>query len=143
MTRNAMPAPAENVLDLDLYSTRDGINLVTERLTELFCRAGLSEDDTFDLKLAAQEAVVNAVEHGNECDETKQVHIHCESNGRAITLVVRDEGAGFNPDSVPDPTLPENILREHGRGLFLMRNLCDEVRFNAKGNEITMVKRIQ
>jgi serine/threonine-protein kinase RsbW len=142
MISNAMPVNAENVLDLDLFSTRDGINLVTDQLTALFCRAGLSEDETFDLKLAAQEAVVNAVEHGNDCDETKKVHVHCEATGNVITLVVRDEGPGFDPAQVPDPTLPENILREHGRGLFLMRNLCDEVRFNAKGNEITIVKRI-
>jgi len=90
----------------------------------------------------SQEAVVNAVEHGNECDESKQVHVTCRIGADAVVITVSDEGLGFDPAQVPDPTLPENILREHGRGLFLMRSLCDEIRYNAKGNEITIVKKL-
>ena len=96
----------------------------------------------FDLRLAAQEAVVNAVEHGNRGDERKKVYVRCHVNGDSLVVTVRDEGDGFDPGQVPDPTLPENILKEHGRGIFLMRNLCDEVRYSPRGNEVTLIKKL-
>lgn len=137
-----MPVNADKVLCFDLRSTREGINQITDQLSRFFEQAHLGDQATFDLKLAAQEAVVNAVEHGNECDESKQVHVTCRIGADAVVITVSDEGLGFDPAQVPDPTLPENILREHGRGLFLMRSLCDEIRYNAKGNEITIVKKL-
>jgi len=137
-----MRTSAMRKVTFDLQSHRDSVNEVADRLSRFFDKLGWPDDAVFDVKLAAQEAVVNAVEHGNGSDSTKLVHISCETAGDAVTLVVSDEGNGFNPAAVPDPTLPENILREHGRGLFLMRNLCDEVFYNEKGNEITIIKRI-
>ena len=124
-----------------LQSSRDTINRVTVLLSRVFEELGLSEDTTFDIKLAVQEAVVNAAEHGNNYDEDKKVFVDCQVDAEAITVVVRDEGPGFNPCEVPDPTEPENVLREHGRGIFLMRNLCDEIRYNTKGDTVTIVKK--
>ena len=124
----------------DLPSTPESVNRVGRMLDTFFDRQGLSGGVTFDIKLAAQEAVVNAAEHGNKSDPEKQVHVTCEATDGAITATVRDEGCGFDPACVPDPTLPENILRESGRGVFLMRNLCDDIRFNKTGNEVILVK---
>jgi len=129
-------------LSFDLRSTRDSINRAAVMLSDFFDKQGLPDEVTFDIKLATQEAVVNAAEHGNHYDECKRVHICCETTGRAVTVTVCDEGLGFDPCGVPDPTLPDNILRENGRGVFLMRNLCDEVCFNDKGNKVTIVKQI-
>ena len=124
----------------ELQSTPDSVNRVGAMLAGFFDKQGLSSEVTFDVKLAVQEAVVNAAEHGNEYDESKTICVCCEATGEAITVTVTDEGPGFSPCCVPDPTLPENILRENGRGVFLMRNLCDEVCYNDKGNKVTIVK---
>ncbi|MFH1731185.1 MAG: ATP-binding protein [Planctomycetota bacterium] len=129
-------------LSFDLRSTRDSINRAAVMLSDFFDKQGLSDDVTFDIKLATQEAVVNAAEHGNHYDGGKWVHICCETSDSAVTVTVCDEGPGFDPRCVPDPTLPENIFREGGRGVFLMRNLCDDVCFNDKGNQVTIVKKI-
>lgn len=138
-----MKLPARNtVLNIALESTRDSVTRIGKMFADAFERLCLPEDTIFDLRLAAQEAVVNAVEHGNHCDETKKVYVHCWLNGDSLIVTVRDEGCGFDPRNVPDPTLPENILKEHGRGIFLMRNLCDEVRYSPLGNEVTLIKKL-
>jgi len=137
-----MQTESTNDLILELHSTRDCMTQVVETLSEAFEGLRLPEDATFDIKLATQEAVVNAVEHGNGADERKMVRVRCHTNEDTITVTVSDEGNGFDPGSVPNPTLPENILKESGRGLFLIHQLCDEVRFNDRGNEITFVKKI-
>ena len=134
--------PLVKKLTFDLRSTRDSINRVTDLIAGAFEDLGLPEAVLFDIKLAVQEAVVNAVEHGNRCDARKMIHVSCDATDDCVSLIVRDEGEGFDPACVPDPTLPDNILREHGRGIFLMKNLCDEVRYNDKGNEVTITKRL-
>ena len=127
-------------MTFELKSTPDSVNRVGAMLADFFDKQGLSDEVTFDVKLAVQEAVVNAAEHGNEYDENKSVCICCEATDEAIKVTVVDEGPGFDPCCVPDPTLPENILRESGRGVFLMRSLCDEVCYSDKGTKVTIVK---
>lgn len=127
-------------MTFELQSTPDSVNRVGAMLADFFDKQDLSCEVKFDVKLAVQEAVVNAAEHGNGYDENKTICVCCEATGEAITVTVADEGPGFSPCCVPDPTLPENILREDGRGVFLMRNLCDEVCYNDKGNKVTIVK---
>jgi len=93
-----------------------------------------------DIAIALREALANAVIHGNHEDPAKQVYVGCRGGSDEVSIVVRDEGQGFNPDDVPDPTAPENIKSTHGRGIYLMRTLMDEVRFERGGTVVYMRK---
>lgn len=112
--------------------------------------AGLDDDSLHWLGVAVRESVVNAVTHGNGGDEAKRVHVEFapleDSAGRGVTIRVRDEGCGFDPESLPDPRAPENLLKDHGRGIFMIRSFMDEMvlrRAAEGGMEILMVKRAQ
>jgi serine/threonine-protein kinase RsbW len=95
----------------------------------------------FNLRVALGEALVNAILHGNHGDPSKHVAVRVVCGSEAIELEVRDEGDGFDPGAVPDPTTPERVSRPGGRGIFLVRQLVDDVRFNAKGNAICLILR--
>jgi len=101
---------------------------------------GYGERNIFAVKLALEEAVINAIKHGNELDDTKKVGVSFYVDDDRAIISVSDEGGGFNPDDVPDPTTEENLLATSGRGLALIRAYMDEVRFNEDGTEITMIK---
>jgi serine/threonine-protein kinase RsbW len=92
--------------------------------------------------VSLREALANAILHGNGCDVRKHVELDCFQHGDGtLTLVVRDEGAGFDPAKLTDPTHPENVLRSGGRGIFLIRHFMDDVSFRRGGSEIRMKKR--
>lgn len=132
-----------STLSLSMLSTRENVARIIELVNRCLDQFELPEDAAFDVRLATQEAVINAADHGNLWDETKRVHLYCEVMTDRFKMTVRDEGCGFKLSEVPDPTLPENILKESGRGIFLMRNLCDEVSYNEMGNEITILKKFR
>jgi serine/threonine-protein kinase RsbW len=88
---------------------------------------GASEPVVFGLDMAVREAVTNAVFHGNKQDDAKQIRVAIKSSAQGIEISVHDEGAGFNPAAVPDPTAKENIMKTSGRGIFFMRNFVDEI----------------
>ncbi len=94
-----------------------------------------------NLKVALGEALANAILYGNRQDTEKRVRVQAELRPGEAVITVSDEGEGFDPDSVVDPTRPENRDRSHGRGLFLLRSLADEVRYNERGNAVTLVLR--
>ena len=96
---------------------------------------------TFNLRTAFAEALSNAILYGNGSDPAKRVHVRVQAGPDALRLHVADEGAGFDPTDLPDPTRPENIEREDGRGLFVMRHLVDQVTFNDKGNAVCLTFR--
>ena len=98
------------------------------------------ERSAFAVRLAVEEAVINAMKHGNQMDKAKTVTIRWSIDDHQAVIVIEDEGEGFEPSSVPDPTDDENIELPHGRGLVLIRAYMDEVSFNDRGNQITMVK---
>jgi len=107
------------------------------KIREIHCDPGAE----FAIELALREALANAVLHGNRQDSGKQVHVRCdcdESSG--ISLVVRDEGPGFDPAKVPDPLAPENLGAEHGRGILLMKQFMDEIHYEMGGREVHMRK---
>ncbi len=95
----------------------------------------------FAVHMALEEAVMNAIKHGNQRDVAKQVHICVASLNNELSVVVRDEGPGFNPECVPDPTEDENLEKPCGRGVLLIREFMDEVSYNDRGNEVRMLKR--
>jgi serine/threonine-protein kinase RsbW len=95
----------------------------------------------FNLRVALAEALANAIIYGNRLDPDKFVDVRVVVTRSGLTLNVCDQGDGFDPDAVPDPTLPDRVERPDGRGLFIIRNLVDEVRFNERGNTICMVLR--
>jgi serine/threonine-protein kinase RsbW len=88
--------------------------------------------------VASLEAVNNAITHGNKANPQKLVDVEIEFDNDEIRITVSDEGEGFKPDKIPDPTLPENIEELSGRGVFLMTKLADSIKFNEKGNSVTM-----
>jgi serine/threonine-protein kinase RsbW len=112
---------------------------------KLAAEAGLSEDERFHVTMAVREAAVNAVLHGNEYDSTREIAVGLENTGKSLVFTIADEGKGFNPETLPDPLAPENLLRGTGRGIFLIRSLMDEVHFRQlhPGTELTLVKHLE
>ena len=105
---------------------------------------GLDEQTAFGVDMAVRESVTNAIVHGNREDETKSVEVIFNCLGNALEVEVRDQGEGFDPARVPDPTEPANILKTSGRGIFLIRTFMDEVEWLARpegGTTLRMVKR--
>lgn len=112
--------------------------------TDFVKSCGFDDQAAFTIDMAVREAVTNAVVHGNQEDETKSVEVVFNCLGNALEIEVRDQGQGFDPTSVPDPTEPANILKTSGRGIFLIRNFMDEVEWFARpegGTTVRMVKR--
>ena len=103
-------------------------------------RCCFCDDAVFAIQLALEEALCNAVKHGNQCDESKSVTVRYAINEEQAVIIVRDEGPGFAHESVPDPTAPDRISLPNGRGIMLMRDYVDEVTFNERGNEVQLVK---
>jgi serine/threonine-protein kinase RsbW len=95
-----------------------------------------------NLRVGLMEALANAILYGNGRDPSKRVRVEVAIQEASITARVTDEGAGFDPMSLPDPTTPENLVKANGRGIFLMRKLLDEVHFNDRGNSVTLVLRL-
>lgn len=114
------------------------IQCALEREMERF---GYDEDACFAVKLAVEESVVNAMRHGNKFDARLRVQVQFQVNDREVRIRVRDEGRGFDPEKVPDPTRDENLAKPHGRGIMLMRAYMDEVTYTACGTEVILVKR--
>ncbi len=102
---------------------------------------GYGKEEIFAIRLALDEAVTNAIHHGNGNDPKKQVTIEYRVDEQAVMINVTDEGRGFCPDKLPDPTLEDNLATPHGRGVMLIGAYMTEVHFNPCGNCISMVKR--
>ncbi len=94
----------------------------------------------FAIKLALEEAITNAIRHGSKNDRSKRLTLRYRITPDKAVISVEDEGAGFNPTAVPDPTLDENLNKPNGRGIMLMRAYMDEVTYNETGTEVVMVK---
>ena len=99
------------------------------------------EEDKFGIHLSVEEALMNAIKHGNQRDPEKFVHVEFYLSPELLRVSVTDEGDGFNPNDVPDPTLDENLELPSGRGLMLMRTFMTFVQYNEKGNGVRMEKK--
>jgi serine/threonine-protein kinase RsbW len=119
------------------------LNLGHQALADLLARLqseGWNTRDIFGIRLALEEAVVNAIKHGNCLDCDKQVHVVCRSTADKIWIKITDQGQGFRPETVPDCTDDEHISSPNGRGIMLMRNFMSRVEYNEKGNVVEMEK---
>jgi serine/threonine-protein kinase RsbW len=113
---------------------------VQERIVSLMEQNAWPMRDCFGVRLALEEALVNAIKHGNRMDPTKQVYIACKLSDQKITVVIEDQGDGFRLDEVPDPTEDENLDKPGGRGIMLIRSFMTSIEYNDKGNRMTMSK---
>ncbi|MGD9126193.1 MAG: ATP-binding protein [Planctomycetia bacterium] len=103
-------------------------------------KAGWGKRDRFSVHLALEEALVNAIKHGNQMDPSKTVHVQCNLAKDAIEITVTDEGTGFNLAALPDPTDEIHRKSPNGRGVLLMRSFMDQVEFNDSGNQVFLRK---
>jgi len=114
--------------------------LVEDRIVEEAEKRGYDEEAVFALRLSLAEALANAIRHGNGQQETKHINIRYGIDKQRIEIYVEDEGCGFRPDDVPDPTLDENLENPSGRGIMLMRAYMNLVEYNERGNIVHLVK---
>jgi serine/threonine-protein kinase RsbW len=130
--------------ELSLPSRIETVAAAAAAVAEFVGRSGVSDDAAFGIDMAVREAVTNAVLHGNRQDENKTVELVLKSSPDAVEISVHDQGPGFNPENVPDPTATENLLKTSGRGIFFMRTFMDEVDWLIRpegGTTVRMLKR--
>jgi serine/threonine-protein kinase RsbW len=146
-TDSGLPACEFNIpnlilkVDETISSRVRAISLVVDKLMRLIKESACAPGEEFAVETALREALANAILHGNRLDPRKKVRICCACQAdRGILIVVRDEGKGFDPAKVPSPLIGKNIYSEHGRGIYLINLLMDEVRFERGGTEIHMRK---
>jgi len=123
---------------LKIKSRIDNLRTVENAIDNITGEADINQDYYGKILVSTLEAVNNAIIHGNKSDINKYVDIKIMLQENNMTVKVTDEGKGFKPEEVPDPTNPENIEAINGRGIFLMSKLADSIKFNRKGNSVTM-----
>ena len=132
----------EKKFALLIPSDRKNIHLVEEFFHTVNTSLHLPEEKFHALLVAATEAVNNGIIHGNKNIRSKNVALSCSVKGKTLTIKVKDEGDGFNPGDLSNPLHKENLLRTGGRGVFLMRAFVQSVKYNKKGNEVTLVMKV-
>jgi serine/threonine-protein kinase RsbW len=128
---------------ITLESNLQSVDQAEEIAIQEAAKARFSEDEQSQIGMAVRECVVNAVVHGNRYNRNKKVHLDIEHPEGALSITVGDEGEGFDPSSLPDPLAPENLLRQSGRGLLLIRSFMDEVNFSPRPGGGTAVRLIK
>ncbi|HLF64057.1 MAG TPA: ATP-binding protein [Saprospiraceae bacterium] len=123
---------------LRLKSSSTCISEVEQYVRKLFEQYGIDPELYPNILISLTEAVNNAIQHGNRNDITKVVCVRSKKNNQVLCCEISDEGPGFDPASLPDPTDPENIEKPGGRGVFLMRQLSDSIRFKDNGSTVEL-----
>ena len=129
---------AEMYKRLKIESKMSNLRIIENAIDEMTGAIGINQDNYGKILVATLEAVNNAITHGNKSIDHKLVIVEIEYDQNQIKITVTDEGEGFDPKKIPDPTMPENIEELSGRGVFLMTKLADSIEFNEKGNSVTM-----
>ena len=129
-------------MELTLPSTLEGVAEIEQFVEQLALRAGFDEDTASNVAMATREAAINAAKHGNAFSPEKRVKATLARNRDTLTLQIAEEGEGLDPNTLPDPLDPANLLRSSGRGVFLMRAIMDEVHFRQSqpGTVVTLIK---
>ena len=128
--------------DLWIPNNTETAREVQERIIGLMEQNAWPMRECFGVRLALEEAMVNAIKHGNRMESYKQVFIACELTAEEIMVVIEDQGEGFKPEDVPDPTEDENLENPGGRGIMLIRSFMNAVAYNDRGNRLTMIKKL-
>ncbi len=131
----------QTTLDSSLNSVDKAEELVMDEANRL----GLGEEERQQFGMAVRECTVNAVVHGNRYSKNKKVHLEIQTSSESLTVIIGDEGEGFDMNSLPDPLAPENLLRQSGRGLLLVRAFVDEFDLHPRvggGTEVRLVKNL-
>lgn len=123
---------------LKIASDITNMTIVENTIDFLTSELGINQDNYGKILIAVLEAVNNAIVHGNKSDIKKQVEIDFNLDRKNLLVLITDEGNGFKPDEIPDPTKPENLEELSGRGVFIMSKLADEIKFNNKGNSVEL-----
>jgi serine/threonine-protein kinase RsbW len=128
-----------------LDSTLQTVDKAEELVLRVAAELGFDEDDANQIGMAVRECMVNAVVHGNRYNKNKKVHLQIERSTEALVVTIGDEGEGFDINSLPDPLSPENLLKQSGRGLLLVRAFMDEFDLHPRpggGTEVRLVKKL-
>jgi serine/threonine-protein kinase RsbW len=136
MSQNSTAWTIERTIPSELAA---GHQILEELLGRLRAESWSSRD-IFGIHLALEEAIVNAIKHGNCLDANKHVHVICRSTADKVWIEISDQGPGFDPEAVPDCTDPKHIDCPNGRGIMLMRNYMTRVEYSSRGNVVTMEK---
>jgi len=123
---------------IQIESEISNIRIVENAIDDAIGEIGISKESYGKILVSTLEAVNNAIIHGNRSNPAKKVEILISYKVDILKIKIRDQGNGFNPDEVPDPTFPENLEALNGRGVFLMMRLADEIKYSKKGNTVTM-----
>lgn len=134
-----MPAKPTSV-DLTIPSELGEVRRIQSDVKEALAAAHFDEKELFSIELALEEALVNAIKHGNQLQPEKNVRVVYSVTPERFDIRIEDEGDGFDPGDVPDPTLPENLAKPCGRGLHLIRCFMTSVDYVGRGNVVTMSK---
>lgn len=130
-----------NSTQVELPRDRARIDALIERILDLAAEHGFDKGSVFAIRLALEEAITNAFEHGHSNLRDEQVRVEYRVDPASVDVAVEDRGPGFDPARLPDPTLEENLAKPSGRGVMLMRAYMTEVRFNSTGNRVRLTYR--
>ena len=128
-------------IEFELPSAISPMHSILDYLLKRVEKQGVVKPEKSNLFVALDEAFVNAVKHGNKFNSQKLVRITAELSNKEATFTVEDEGEGFDVNSIPDPLDPENLFKTSGRGVLFIYNIMDEVKYNERGNRLTMTKK--
>jgi serine/threonine-protein kinase RsbW len=123
---------------LNIPSKIENLRIVEKAIDEISAEYNLSSELYGNVLIATIEAANNAILHGNKLDENKNVHITFNMESKYLTVVIKDQGLGFDYSNIPDPTAPENIEKINGRGIFLMEKLSDKIEFFDNGSKVQL-----
>lgn len=128
---------------LEIESDPRNLITVEEFINYFAVELNLSEDKVNGLLISITEAVTNAIKHGNKSDKNKLVFVDVTTDDEFLIIKVKDQGEGFNPSEIPDPTQPENLLKDSGRGVYLMKIYMDEIIFNRTENGMETILKLK
>jgi len=133
-----MDNPKTDLQTINFISVSENITLVEQFVDSVCEKHNVNEDYYGNILIALTEAVNNSIHHGNNSDPLKEVKVSFLKKQNQLKFIIQDEGIGFDYDNLPDPTTPENIEKPNGRGVFLMKNLADEVLFLDEGRTVEL-----